>query len=238
MRIEKQQAWQNYVETHFNLTRKMADAKFAQARAWEEMLAILRSFVNDYNVQRQWVHEKRDDGCHSPAQVLSWHKGTMYPESVLNRILFATRYTRHLGRHGYIRFQDWRQNARARTGTPAGQRVGLVISTLKLEQQAVTLSRYHVEVHEDRRHIQAMSRPHVAETVFRSPQLTLFDLGPDECLLYWKASAYAPRRRHAPLSHVTQLILFEVPVEAKATGAETAPAPLRLVRAPQEHKRE
>src|SRR6266702_5816433 len=164
--------------------------------------------------------------------------GTMYPESVLNRILFATRYTRHLGRHGYIRFQDWRQNARARTGTPAGQREGLVISTLKLEQQAVTLSRYHVEVHEDRRHIQAMSRPHVAETVFRSPQLTLFDLGPDEWLLYWKASAYARSLGHAPLSHVTQLILFEVPVEAKATGAETAPAPLRLVRAPQEHKRE
>ena len=55
-----------------------------------------------------FAHEKRDAGCHSPAQVLSWHKGTVYPESVLNRILFATRYTRHLDRHGYIRFQDWR----------------------------------------------------------------------------------------------------------------------------------
>ena len=54
------------------------------------------------------VSEKREDGCHSPAQVLSWHKGTVYPESVLNRILFATRYTRHLDRHGYIRFQDWK----------------------------------------------------------------------------------------------------------------------------------
>src|SRR6266702_7314989 len=159
--------------------------------------------------------------------------GTMYPESVLNRILFATRYTRHLGRHGYIRFQDWRQNARARTGTPAGQRVGLVISTLKLEQQAVTLSRYHVEVHEDRRHIQAMSRPHVAETVFRSPQLTLFDLGPDEWLLYWKASAYAPRRRKQSGTKVTQLVLFEVPVQDEVAGAETASSFLRLMVSPQ-----
>ena len=55
-----------------------------------------------------FAHEKREDGCHSPAQVLDWHKGTVYPEPVLNRILFATRYTRHLDRHGYIRFQDWR----------------------------------------------------------------------------------------------------------------------------------
>ena len=108
LRIEKRQAWQNYVETHFNIARKMADAKFAQARSWEELLAVHRSFVNDYNVQRHWAHEKREDGCHSPAQVLSWHKGTVYPESVLNRILFATRYTRHLDRHGYIRFQDWK----------------------------------------------------------------------------------------------------------------------------------
>ncbi len=105
-----------------------------------------------------------------------------------------------------------------------------------VEHQAVTLSRYHVELHEDRRQIQASSRPHVAETVFRSPQLTLFDLGSAEWLLYWKAPAYAPRRRHTPLSNVTQLILFEVPVEAKAAGAETAPPLLRLVRAPQEHE--
>jgi hypothetical protein len=65
LRIEKRQAWQNYVETHFNIARKMADAKFAQARSWEEMLTIHRSFVNNYNVQRHWAHEKREDGCHS-----------------------------------------------------------------------------------------------------------------------------------------------------------------------------
>jgi putative transposase len=40
LRIEKRQAWQNYVESHFNIARKMADVKFAQARSWEEMLAI------------------------------------------------------------------------------------------------------------------------------------------------------------------------------------------------------
>ncbi len=50
--IEKRQAWQNYVESHFNIVRKMADAKFARATSWGEALAIHRRFMRDYNVQR------------------------------------------------------------------------------------------------------------------------------------------------------------------------------------------
>src|SRR5258708_16848812 len=49
-------------------------------------------------------YQKREDGCHSPAQVPSWHKGTAYPESVLNRILFPTRYTPPQNQHRYTRF--------------------------------------------------------------------------------------------------------------------------------------
>jgi putative transposase len=94
--IEKRQAWQNLVESHFNIVRKMADAKFARARSWEEMIAAHCTWMHDYTLQRHWAHEKREDGCHSPAAVLGGATGTMYPEAVLNRILFATRYTRYL----------------------------------------------------------------------------------------------------------------------------------------------
>src|SRR5215470_10168911 len=41
-RIERRQAWQNYIESHFNIARKMADARFARATSWEEVLAIHR----------------------------------------------------------------------------------------------------------------------------------------------------------------------------------------------------
>ena len=82
----------------------------------------------------------------------------------------------------------------------------------------------------------AVSHPRPALTVFRSPQLTLFDLGPDEWLLYWKTPTYALRQKHSPESNVTQLVLFEVPAQQKAAGAET-PSPLpRLMRVPQEHE--
>lgn len=74
-RIEKRQAWQNYIETHFNIVRRMAGAKFARASSWEEILAIHRKWMHDYNGQRHWGHEARDDGCHSPVDVLGGHKG-------------------------------------------------------------------------------------------------------------------------------------------------------------------
>jgi hypothetical protein len=106
--------------------------------------------------------------------------------------------------------------------------------TLKLEHQAVTLSKYRVELLEDRRHIKEVSNPRIAETIFRSPQMMLFDLGPDEWLLYWKAPAYAPRRKRPPGAKITQLVLFEVPVQGKAAGAETAPPFLRLVAPPED----
>src|SRR6266550_4900332 len=107
-RIEPRQAWQNLIEAHFDIARRMADARFARARSWEEILAVHRRFVHDYNMQRHWAHESREDGCHSPAEVLGGQTGTMYPPSVLDRILSATRYTRHLDRNGYLRFQNWK----------------------------------------------------------------------------------------------------------------------------------
>lgn len=174
---------------------------------------------------------------HSPAQVIGWHKGTMLPDEALNRILFATRYTRKLDRHGYIRFQDWRlYGERGLAHQPVT--VWVYEGTLKVEYQAVTLSKYRVELRDDRRRIQDVSNPRVAETIFRSPQLTLFDLGPDEWLLYWKAPSYAPRRRCPPGSKVTQLVLFEVPAQEKAAGAETASPFLRLVVAPRDAEQE
>jgi hypothetical protein len=105
-----------------------------------------------------------------------------------------------------------------------------------VEYEATTLSKYTVELQEDRRHLRQVSNPRVAETVFRSPQLTLFDLGPDEWLLYWKAPSYARSLRRRPGSKVTQLTLFEVDVQEKVAGAETVSPFLRLVVLPPEEK--
>jgi transposase len=217
-RIEKRQAWQNYIETHFNIFRRMADVKFAVATSWEQALEIHRKWMLDYNHQRHWAHEKREDGCHSPAEVIGWHKGTMYPEAVLDRILFATRYTRYLDKHGFLRFSNWKfYGERGLAHQPVA--VWVYEGTLKIEYQATTLSKYTIELQEDHRHVREVSNPRLADTPFRSPQLTLIDLSPGEWLLYWRTPTSAPTRRKQQVPGIVQLSLFDVPAQEKAAGA-------------------
>jgi hypothetical protein len=220
-RIEQGQPWQNYIESHFNTVRKMADAKFARARSWEEMLTIHRKWMHDYTSQRHFAHEKREDGCHSPAAVLGKQKGTVYPESVLSRILFATRYVRRLDKHGFLRYQDWKFYGER--GLPHGAKVTVWIyeGSLKVEHQAVTLSEYEVSLLDDHRRVQAVRSPQAHETPFRSPQLTLIDVGPDEWRLYWRAPEYKPRRRQSRPPGMVQLPLFNQELQDMAVGADT-----------------
>jgi len=179
-------------------------------------------------VQRHWAHRERQDGCMSPAQVLGWHKGTMYPEEVLNRILFATRYTRSLDKHGYLRFHHWKlYGERGLAGSPVA--VWVYDGSLKVEYQAVLLSQYTVELQEDRKHLRQVSNPRLMDTPFRSPQWTLFDLGPDDWLLYLHLPEYAARRRIRKVKGLVQLELFDAISIPKAAGAEVSPPRLRLV---------
>lgn len=219
-RIEKRQAWQNYIESHFNIARKMADAKFARARSWEEVMAIHRRFMHDYNVQRHWAHESREDGCHSPAAVLGGQKGRVYPESVLSRILFAARYVRHLDKHGFLRFQDWKFYGE-RGLAKAKVTVWIYEGSLKVEHQAVTLSEYEVSLLDDHKQVQTVRSARAHETPFRSPQLTLFDLDQGGWLLYWKTPARSRPRSIRHVEGIIQLPLFELEPLAQAAGADT-----------------
>jgi len=217
-RIEPGQAWQNYVEAHFNIVRKMADAKFARARTFEEMLATHRQWMHDYNTQRHWAHEKREDGCHSPAAVLGGQKGTVYPESVLNRILFATRYVRRLDKNGFLRFQNWRFYGER--GLPKAKvTIWIYEGSLKVEKEAVTLSEYEISMKDDHKQVQAVRSARRHETPFRSPQLTLFDLDEEGWILYWKTEP-VPTHRRSHVGGIIQLPLFEPPPQDLAVGAE------------------
>ncbi len=217
-RIEKRQAWQNYIETHFNIFRRMADAKFEVATSWEQALSIHRKWMQDYNSQRHWAHEKREDGCHSPTEVIGWHKGTMYPEAVLDRILFATRYTRNLDKHGFLRFYNWKfYGERGLAHQPVS--VWVYEGTLKVEYQAVTLSKYTVELQEDRKHLKEVSNPRLADTPFRSSQLTLIDISPHEWVLFWHMPESPPAQRKHRVQGFVQLLLFDIPAQEKAVGA-------------------
>lgn len=192
--IPQGQPWTNYIESHFGIMRRLTDNAFAHATSWEEMLDIHARFVRDYNVQVHWAHRERQDGRHSPAQVLGWVHGTPYPEAMLHRALYTVQFMRRVDPHGYVRAFHWRfYGERGLAGKSIT--VWVYDGSLRLEYETVLLARYAITHERDGKHIREVTHPRLANTRFRSPQLPLFDLGPGDWLLYVRLPAYTPRKR-------------------------------------------
>ena len=83
--IERAQPWQNYIETHFNVMRRMADYHYAQATTWSQIRAAHDRFFADYNYQSHYAHRERSDGKRSPAAVLGWVQGAWWKRQVSDR---------------------------------------------------------------------------------------------------------------------------------------------------------
>ena len=94
--------------------------------------------------------------------------------------------------------------------------------SITIEYQTVALSKYSIELQEDRKQIKQVSNPRLAKTPFRSPQLTLLDVGPDEWRLYWRVPSYQPRRRIRRIEGSVQLPLFDHETLALAVGETNA----------------
>ena len=78
--------------------------------------------------------------------------GHTFPEAVLSRALYATQFTRHLDKYGYLRFKHW--HFLGENGL-AGEEVSVWVyeGTLKVEHQATTLSLYSIRLSLDQQQI-------------------------------------------------------------------------------------
>jgi hypothetical protein len=120
--IERRRPWQSYIETTFNVQRRMADWDFAKATTWAELLAVHDQWVVDYNDQSHWAHQERDDDCRSPRDVLGWVSGRTIAPEELHRVFSRTRFGRKLDRmggcpQGGMRFRHWPGALWADTGS-------------------------------------------------------------------------------------------------------------------------
>jgi len=192
--IDKKQAWQSYIETHFNVQRRMADWHFAHAETWPQLVASHDQFVADYNYQVHWAHRDRQDDRHSPAEVLRWVQGVQRDPAELHRIFYATRFGRTLDKRGYVRFRHWRiygEHGLARQRAA----VWLYGETLLLGFSDEPLAQYSVTYEPDRRHLRDVEPRQLFETQYRSPQLSLWELGDGEWLRVVRVSARESKRR-------------------------------------------
>ncbi len=191
--IARKQPWQNYIETAFNIMRRMADWDFGQATTWAELLAAHDQWVVNYNYQDHWAHRHRDEAARSPAAVLSWVHGRAFSPEDLHRVFYATRFGRTVDRLGYVRFRHWRvYGERGAAGERAA--VWLYGEHLTVEFADEPLAQYRVTYQPDKRHLKTVTDPHLFETPHHSSQLPLWRLGDGEWLTVLRLPAYAPRR--------------------------------------------
>jgi hypothetical protein len=58
--IERGRPWQKFIQTHFNVQRRIADWPFAKAGSWPELVEAHEHFVGNRNAQAPFAHEGRD----------------------------------------------------------------------------------------------------------------------------------------------------------------------------------
>jgi len=199
--IAKRQAWQSYIESQFNVQRRMADWHFARATSWQELVAVHDRWLEDFNTQIHWAHQDRDEGRQSPAGVLAWFTGTQYTAEELHRVFYTTRSTRRMDSLGYVRFRRWRLYGEHGL---SGQQAAVWLSgdILTLEGKETPLTQYLVTYAPNHVQLQTVSPLRQFETPYRSPQLSLWDLQPQDWLLALPLPAYKPR--HMASSVVVQ----------------------------------
>jgi hypothetical protein len=205
--IEKRQAWQSYIETHFNVQRRTADWHVAHAETWAELVASHEEFVGKYNYQKHWAHRQRQDGRYSPADVLSGVPGRQHDPATLHRIFYTTRFGRKLDKLGYVRFRHWRiYGERGLMGKHAA--LWPYGETLLLEFSDEPVAQYRVDYEPDWRHFREISPQQLFETQYRSPRLALWELCEGEWLKVVRVPPPWQGRQRA--SSVEQLALFAI----------------------------
>jgi len=190
--IERRQPWQNYIETTFNVQRRMADWDFARATTWTELLAVHDRWVVDFNYQVHWAHREREDGRLTPRDVLGWVSGREVSPEELHRIFYRTRFGRTLDKLGYLRFRHWRVYGERGLARDRAA-VWLYGETLTIEFADEPLARYRVRYQPDKAHLSAVEEPLLFETPYRSAQLPLWEMSDTEWLKVIQRPPYAPR---------------------------------------------
>ncbi|MDP9350996.1 MAG: helix-turn-helix domain-containing protein [Chloroflexota bacterium] len=192
--IERRQAWENLIESQFNVQRRMADWRFAEARSWEELVEVHDQWVLGFNLQAHYAHQKREDGRRSPSEVLGWIRGREFAPEDLDRIFRGVRYERRLDRLGYARFRHWRVYGEEAL---SGERAALWVSedTLVVEHAAEKLAVYRVRWHPDHKHIHEMREVELLAHSHVSLQPRLYGLDDVEWLKALRLPGYRSRRK-------------------------------------------
>jgi len=199
LEIERGQAWQSFIETNFNLQRRLADHFFAKAETWEELVRDHDLWLERHNTQRHQAHEGRDDGRRSPSEVLGPVRVVRHHPVGLSSAFFSTVLVRRLDAAGYARVKHWR--VYAEEGLAYREvAVWLGDGEMAVEHGGRNLSRYDVALSRDSK-LESVTNPRLFSTLHGTGQPKLFALdalGDGGWLKALRVAGYAVRSRLRP----------------------------------------
>jgi putative transposase len=191
-----------------NIQRRMADWYFERAQSPEDLLAAHEKWVRDYNYQRHQAHEVREDGRHSPAEVLGWVQGRLWEPEQVAAAFTAVWEPRKLNKAGYLRFRNFLlYGERGLAGKEAF--VNLFQQSLTIEYEQAPLARYAVEWQPDDKHLLRAGDPRLYEHPYTDPQLSLWAPGTVEWHVIIRCDPYAPRRKRKKPAVIQPFLLAE-----------------------------
>jgi transposase InsO family protein len=203
----KGESYLNWMETHFNVQRRLYDYQFSLSTIPMEFEQAHQAFLELYNTT---AHQGLlQDGFDPPIplQVLGEAKGRLYTADELTRKFSQALFPRTTNPYGCVTLHSY--HFYVEQGVPHTQVLLWVYGEqLRAVLDNVVLAEYHCRYDWRTRKVTEIRDGVFYPTRFASPQGTLIPLNPQESLVVY----HPPTRRRAPLRSFSaqQLWLFEL----------------------------
>ncbi len=203
----KGESYQNLVETHFNIQRRLYDYQFSLAHTPVELARRHQAFIQTYNTTAHQGLLKDQRLPPIPLEVLGAAKGRMYAQEELARHFSHALFPRTTNPHGCVTLHSY--HFYVEEGLPKTQ-VLLWVSGEQLRAvfENVVLAEYRCRYDWHDRKVKNIREGVLYPTRFASPQGSLLPVTAEGSVVVYRARA--ARRRAPHLPPAPQLLLFEV----------------------------
>ena len=201
------QSYLNWIETHFDIQRRLYDYQFSLARTPSDLEQRHQEFIQIYNTtaHQGLLTDQRLPPI--PVEILGAAQGRRYPQEVLAEKFAHALFPRTTNRYGCVTLHSY--HFYVESGVPQTQVLLWVYGEqLRAVLDQVVLAEYHCHYDGRMRKVTDIREGIFYPARFASPQGTLIPLTPQETLVLYRPPA--PRRQTRKPRATQQLVLFEL----------------------------
>ena len=201
------ESYKNWMETHFNIQRRLYDYQFALAQSPRELERVHQVFIHTYNTTAHQGLLRDQRLPPIPVEVLGAAKGRTYAPDELARHFSQALFPRMTNRYGCVTLHSY--HFYIEEGLPKTQILLWVYGEqLRAVFENIVLAEYQCRYDWRDRKVRDIRAGTFYPTRFASSQQALIPLNPQESLVVYRATP--ARRQMRSSSPRRQLWLFEL----------------------------